>query len=286
MNKKNQFFFDFLKKKKKFLRLGKNLDSSLIGVDFSDCLNFNSTQDQGFELNKSTIPTITQLVYASFCGFLEKTPDFNLENSKIRMYIYTRAKISNLDLFFVYRIQTKKRRTKREAWIKEYSQIKLHGKIDPRLCCRTKFLSLDEQNIQLDKKSLEERNKKLDSLCCFPKIILETTINSWGYLFNFDNPEVEKRFLETDLIFRITPFETVSTKKIDLLLAVNQCVSPDFPLCTDLYTELNLKNLTSFLNDSLTTCYRWQHLLIIDQPGFEHERCSDQVLYLTIESLD
>jgi hypothetical protein len=41
MNKKNQFFFNFLQNQKKFLALDKNLDASLVGVKLSDCQEKN-----------------------------------------------------------------------------------------------------------------------------------------------------------------------------------------------------------------------------------------------------
>lgn len=284
MNKKNQFFFNFLENQKKFLLLDKNLDSSLVGIKLSDCLNFNPNCNKGIEFSRKTIPNITQLIYESFCGFLERAPKFNLENSKI--FIYTIVKTKYFDTLFVYQIQTKKIRRKRKAWIKKYSQIKLNGELEVRLCCIKKFIPPDEQNIQLDKKSLEERNKKLDHSCCFPGIIIDTKIECFGYLLNSDDPEVEKYFLETELIFDIIPFEKVGKKKTNLLLAINNYTPPDFPSCTELYTELNVKNMGSFINECLITCYDWQHGLIQDQPLFKYEGISDELLYFTIEEFN
>jgi hypothetical protein len=283
MNKK-KFIFNFLENPKKFLLLDKNLDSSLVGVKLSDCLNFNPNFDKGIELNAKEISNITKLIYESFCGFLETHPKFNLENSKIFIYAITKTK--DFNTLFVYKIVTKKIKIKRKSWIKMYSQIKLKGEVEVRLCCIEKFIPRDQQNIELDEKSLQERNKKLDQSCCFPGMMIDTKIGCSGYLLNSCDLQIEKYFLETDLIFDIIPYEKVSKKKTNLLLAINNYKPPDFPSCSDLYTELNVKNMGSFIKDCLITCYDWQHGLIQNQRLFEHECISDELLYFTIEEFN
>lgn len=287
MNKTITFFYDFQENSKQFLRLGKNIDESLIGADLNDCLNFNPNQDKGTEFNRNSIPIITESVYQSFCRFLENRPEFNLEKGQIRIFIYSLVRTGCFDILCVYRIETKKIKTKRKKWIRKYVQLVEHTKFEPRLCCIKKFLPPDEQNIQLDEKSLEERNKKLYKSCCFPKTIIDTEFEFSGYLLNPDDPQVDECFSETEELFLvIIPFKEVSIHKFNLGLAIKDYTPPGFPLCTDLYTELSVKNLADFINDCFITCIDWQNGLVEDEPRLKKEEISNELLYLTIESIN
>jgi hypothetical protein len=281
MNKKNQFSFNFLQNQKKFLALDKNLDSSLVGVKISDCLNFNPNCDKGCTLNEFTIPDIGKLVYENFCGYLKNMPDFKFENTK--MYIYTLVKVDVLDILFVYKIHTKKIRMKRKTWMKPYIRFQKFAEDEFRFCCIKKFIPPDQQNIKFDEKSLQERNKKLDYLCCFPRTFIDPQIASYAYLLNLADPKVDECFSETQLIFHVDPFEHVTTQHRELLLTINSYSPPDFPPCTELYTDLNIDNLSSFIKDCLITCYRSEDAYIRTHSPFKHEDCLHEVLFLTVE---